>query len=190
LKEKKKREEEEGRRTINNQQQATKPKTHYPPPHHQMAEETLHETDLHHDREREDDDRDRERIPRENSSSRDDMYPQRPLFVGNLDTKIRAEDVVKLFEDAGKKIQKVGMSWQSWPGFEKQKKKIYDTYLYLSGPSLTLRVSLFSSELKSGFAFVFLESGTEEAVAQLDGTNFFGKRLKLEVARGDGRIKQ
>jgi len=45
-------------------------------------------------------------------------------------------------------------------------------------------------DLKSGFAFVFLLSGAEEAIKQLHGMDFEKRRLRVEFARGDGLIKR
>jgi len=94
----------------------------------------------------------RERIPKELTKSADPFFDDsKSIYIGNLDGKIRAEDVVKIFEDIGKKVTKI--------------------------------------ELKNGFAFVYVESGAEEAIAQLNGTTYMDRKLRLELARGDGRIK-
>lgn len=37
---------------------------------------------------------------------------------------------------------------------------------------------------------MFLESGAESAIKKLDGTTFNGKRIKVELARGDGHVKR
>eukprot|EP01103_Thecamoeba_quadrilineata_P011379 TRINITY_DN2703_c0_g1_i2.p1 TRINITY_DN2703_c0_g1~~TRINITY_DN2703_c0_g1_i2.p1 ORF type:complete len:186 (-),score=39.39 TRINITY_DN2703_c0_g1_i2:483-1040(-) len=45
-------------------------------------------------------------------------------------------------------------------------------------------------DLKSGFAFVFLKDGWDEAIKQLDGVDLDNRRIKVEFARGDGHIKR
>lgn len=44
--------------------------------------------------------------------------------------------------------------------------------------------------MKQGYAFVFMENGQREAVRAFDGYQLFGRRLKVELARGDGVIKK
>jgi hypothetical protein len=44
--------------------------------------------------------------------------------------------------------------------------------------------------LKIGYAFVFLEGGAEEAVRELDRSIFQGHKIRVETAKGDGRVKQ
>lgn len=45
-------------------------------------------------------------------------------------------------------------------------------------------------DMKQGYAFVFLENGHHRAVRELDGSLHGRKRLRVELARGDGLIKR
>jgi arginine/serine-rich splicing factor 4/5/6 len=45
-------------------------------------------------------------------------------------------------------------------------------------------------DMKQGYAFVFLENGHHRAVRELDGSLHGRKRLRVELARGDGLIKK
>lgn len=75
----------------------------------------------------------------------------KPIFVGNIDTSVKPEEITRLFENIGKTVLK--------------------------------------TDLKTGFAFVFLEEHTDDVVRKLDGTLLGHRKLKVEIARGDGIIK-
>lgn len=45
-------------------------------------------------------------------------------------------------------------------------------------------------DMKQGYAFVFLEAGHHRAIRELDGTLHGRKRLRIELARGDGLVKR
>eukprot|EP01087_Luapelamoeba_hula_P020876 TRINITY_DN71_c0_g1_i1.p1 TRINITY_DN71_c0_g1~~TRINITY_DN71_c0_g1_i1.p1 ORF type:complete len:375 (+),score=38.33 TRINITY_DN71_c0_g1_i1:174-1298(+) len=45
-------------------------------------------------------------------------------------------------------------------------------------------------DLKQGYAFIFMESGHKECIREFDNYPFFDRRLKVELARGDGVIKR
>jgi len=45
-------------------------------------------------------------------------------------------------------------------------------------------------DMKQGYAFVFLENGHHSAIRELDGSLHNRKRLRVELARGDGLIKR
>eukprot|EP01089_Gocevia_fonbrunei_P021521 TRINITY_DN8394_c0_g1_i1.p1 TRINITY_DN8394_c0_g1~~TRINITY_DN8394_c0_g1_i1.p1 ORF type:complete len:249 (-),score=55.79 TRINITY_DN8394_c0_g1_i1:131-877(-) len=45
-------------------------------------------------------------------------------------------------------------------------------------------------DLKTGYAFVFLESGHRAAIEETDQTQFMDRRLKVELAKGDGSVKR
>jgi hypothetical protein len=47
-----------------------------------------------------------------------------------------------------------------------------------------------AADLKTGFAFVFLESSADEAVRALDGKEVAYRPIKVELARGDGATKR
>jgi RNA recognition motif-containing protein len=47
-------------------------------------------------------------------------------------------------------------------------------------------------DLKTGFAFVYLDGDLNEAVRALDDTRFYDtpRRMRIEIAKGDGAVKR